>query len=98
MMMSVQEWTQEMVICVTYGGYNVVKYQFLCRTPFTIGNKTYLSDGETEEHHLAAINGEDLSIYYSFVRRNSNYIIGLILIFMEQVWLGRTIYDVVPKF
>ncbi|KAL0712696.1 hypothetical protein Bca4012_019674 [Brassica carinata] len=54
-MMSVQEWTSEVVICVTYGAMNVAKYQFMCRTPFTIGDATYLADGVTEEDHIAAI-------------------------------------------
>lgn len=57
-MMSVQEWTNEVQICVTYGALNVAKYQFLCRTPFTIGDTTYLADGVTEEQHIATIYGE----------------------------------------
>nr|VDD03474.1 unnamed protein product [Brassica rapa] len=33
----------------------VAKYQFLCRYPFTIGEKTYLEEGVTEEQHRQAI-------------------------------------------
>ncbi|KAL0862433.1 hypothetical protein Bca101_022618 [Brassica carinata] len=55
MVMSVQEWTNEVKLCVTFGASNVAKYQFLCREPFTLGETTFLSDGITEEEHLAAI-------------------------------------------
>ncbi|KAL0716908.1 hypothetical protein Bca4012_066230 [Brassica carinata] len=54
-MMSVHEWTNEVYICVTCGAMNVAKYQFLCRTPFEIGDKKFLFDGVTEEEHMAAV-------------------------------------------
>lgn len=47
-MMSVKEWKNEVVTCVTYGALNIAKYQFLCRTPFTIRDTTYLGDGISE--------------------------------------------------
>lgn len=47
-MMSVHEWPNELEICVSYGPIKVAKYQFLCRTPFSIGNKSFLCSGETE--------------------------------------------------
>lgn len=56
-LMSIQEWKNEIFVCVTSGALGVAKYQFLCRTPYTIGDTTYLGEGITEEHHLAAING-----------------------------------------
>lgn len=43
-MMSVHEWTNEVYIFVTCGAMNVAKYQFLCRTPFEIGDKQFLYD------------------------------------------------------
>ncbi|KAJ4871407.1 Uncharacterized protein Rs2_46965 [Raphanus sativus] len=36
LMFSVQEWTKEVELCVTYGSAKVAKYQFLCREPFTV--------------------------------------------------------------
>ncbi|KAL0855968.1 hypothetical protein Bca101_061121 [Brassica carinata] len=56
MMMSVQEWTNEVQLCVTHGSLRVAKYQFLCRSPFTFGDETYLAEGITEEQHLSSIN------------------------------------------
>ncbi|CAN6848713.1 unnamed protein product [Brassica oleracea] len=55
LMMSVQEWTNDVQLCVTFGAANVAKYQFLCREPFTIDGTTFFSDGVTEEEHIAAI-------------------------------------------
>nr|ABD65617.1 hypothetical protein 23.t00035 [Brassica oleracea] len=34
----------------------VARYQFVCRTTFTIGDRTFLTDGVSEEQHLATIN------------------------------------------
>ena len=67
-MMSVKEWKNEVVTCVTYGAVNIAKYQFLCRTPFTIGDTTYLGDGISEEEHCSMINckcnhGQDLNYH-----------------------------------
>ena len=59
-MMSVQEWTNDVQLCVTFGAANVAKYQFLCREPFTIDGTTFFSDGVTEEEHIAAILGEGI--------------------------------------
>ncbi|KAH0856841.1 LOW QUALITY PROTEIN: hypothetical protein HID58_085102 [Brassica napus] len=55
LMMSVQEWTNDVQLCVTFGATNVAKYQFLCKEPFTIDGTTFFSDGVTEEEHIAAI-------------------------------------------
>ncbi|KAH0879563.1 hypothetical protein HID58_066957, partial [Brassica napus] len=54
----IQEWRNEVKIYVTSGALRVARFQFLCRTPFTIGETTYLADGITEEQHLAFINTE----------------------------------------
>ncbi|KAL0732426.1 hypothetical protein Bca4012_008635 [Brassica carinata] len=56
-MMSVDEWTKDVQLCVTQGALEVAKYQFLCRSPFTIGSRTFLSEGTSEEQHLEMING-----------------------------------------
>lgn len=58
LLMSIQEWKNDMFVCVTSGPLGVAKFQFLCRTPFTIGDTTYLGDGISDEDHLAAINGK----------------------------------------
>ncbi|KAH0914630.1 hypothetical protein HID58_029076, partial [Brassica napus] len=52
---SVREYMTEPVVYVTSGPEPVAKYQFLCRYPFTIGEKTYLEEGVTEEQHRQAI-------------------------------------------
>lgn len=54
---SVREYMTEPVVYVTSGPEPVAKYQFLCRYPFTIGEKTYLEEGVTEEQHRQAIRG-----------------------------------------
>ncbi|KAL0802869.1 hypothetical protein Bca101_058045 [Brassica carinata] len=54
-LLSIQEWTKNVVLYVTFGAANVAKYNFLCREPFTIGDTTFLSDGISEEDHVAAI-------------------------------------------
>ncbi|CAH8370027.1 unnamed protein product [Eruca vesicaria subsp. sativa] len=43
------------VLCVTSGPELVAKYQFLCRSPFRIGETSFLDAGITEEEHHAAI-------------------------------------------
>ncbi|KAL0877236.1 hypothetical protein Bca101_026941 [Brassica carinata] len=54
-MSTVREYMTEPVLYVTSGPEPVAKYQFLCRSPFTIGDKTYLQEGVTEEQHREAI-------------------------------------------
>ncbi|KAG5384252.1 hypothetical protein IGI04_035722 [Brassica rapa subsp. trilocularis] len=54
-LLSIQEWRNEVIVYVTSGALRVAKFQFLCRTPFTLGDTTYLDDGITEEQHLAII-------------------------------------------
>lgn len=56
-MMSVKEWKNEVHICVTCGALNIAKFQFLCRTPFTIGDITYLTDGVKDDGHSTLTNG-----------------------------------------
>ncbi|CAF2107101.1 unnamed protein product [Brassica oleracea] len=56
MMMSVHEWNIKAKLCVVFGPKDVAKYQFICRGPFTIGDRTFFADGVTEEQHMAAIN------------------------------------------
>ncbi|CAN6970428.1 unnamed protein product, partial [Brassica rapa subsp. trilocularis] len=55
--MSVQEWTKGVLLCITYGSLNVARYEFLCRTPFIVGNTTYLDGTVSEEVHVANIKG-----------------------------------------
>lgn len=57
-MMSIQEWNGYQVVCVLCGAQRVAKYGFLRRSPFNIGNMTFLGDGITEEQHMAAIKDE----------------------------------------
>lgn len=56
-LLSIQELRNEVIVYVTSGALRVAKFQLLCRTPFTLGDTTYLDDGITEEQHLAIING-----------------------------------------
>ncbi|CAN6873781.1 unnamed protein product [Brassica oleracea] len=56
-LMSVQEWTNGVQLCNTYGARNVAKYQFLCRTSFNIGDVKYLDGSVTEEEHFAYLRG-----------------------------------------
>ncbi|CAF1708074.1 hypothetical protein YC2023_040951 [Brassica napus] len=55
--MSVQEWTNGVQLCITYGARNVAKYQFLYRSPFNIGEVKYLDGSVTEEEHFASLRG-----------------------------------------
>lgn len=45
------------VMYVTSGPELVAKYHFLCRTPFKIGDQSFLGEGITEEQHHQAIRG-----------------------------------------
>ncbi|CAN7127032.1 unnamed protein product [Brassica rapa subsp. narinosa] len=51
LMASVMDYMADAVLYVTSGPELVAKYQFLCRTPFCIDDKTYLEAGITEEQH-----------------------------------------------
>ncbi|KAH0923179.1 LOW QUALITY PROTEIN: hypothetical protein HID58_023197 [Brassica napus] len=44
-------------IFYTIGARNVAKYQFLCRTPFNIGDFRFLDGSVTEEDHFASLRG-----------------------------------------
>ncbi|KAF2612194.1 hypothetical protein F2Q70_00011223 [Brassica cretica] len=57
--MSVQEWTNGVQLCITYGAQNVAKYQFLCRSPFNIGDIKYLDGSVTEEEHFASLRDDE---------------------------------------
>ncbi|KAL0713243.1 hypothetical protein Bca4012_020221 [Brassica carinata] len=52
-MMGLHEWTDDLTLCVTYGALKVAEYQFICRSPFNIGERRFLGDGVTEEQHRA---------------------------------------------
>lgn len=66
-MTSVTDYMPQPVLYVTSGAELVAKYQFFCRSPFTIGDTTYLADGVTEEQHRQAILGLVLQLsYYRF--------------------------------
>ena len=56
-MTSVFDYMADPVLYVTSGPELVAKYQFFCRTPFSIDEKTYLEEGVTEEQHRQAIIG-----------------------------------------
>uniref|UniRef100_M4CDT3 Uncharacterized protein n=1 Tax=Brassica campestris TaxID=3711 RepID=M4CDT3_BRACM len=56
MLMSVHEWHTEPKLCIMFGPEEVAKYHYLCRSPFTIGRRSFLGAGVTEEQHLATIN------------------------------------------
>lgn len=57
MLMSVHEWNTEPRLCVMFGAEDVARYQFVCRTPFKIGRWSFLSNGVTEEEHMALVRG-----------------------------------------
>lgn len=57
-MNSVADYMREAVLYVTSGPELVAKYQFFCRTPFTVDNYNFLTEGVTEEEHRRAIIGE----------------------------------------
>ena len=65
MLMSVHEWHMEPKLCIMFGPKEVAKYHYLCRSPFTIGRRSFLGAGVTEEQHLATINGTNMK--HSFV-------------------------------
>ncbi|CAN6931189.1 unnamed protein product, partial [Brassica oleracea] len=52
---SVSDYMSEPVLYVTSGPELVAKYQFFCRSPFTIDETTYLQEGVSEEQHRQAI-------------------------------------------
>lgn len=56
-MLSVREYMTQPVMYVTSRPELVAKYQFLRRTPFKIGERSFLDDGITEEQHHQAIRG-----------------------------------------
>ncbi|KAL0717668.1 hypothetical protein Bca4012_066990 [Brassica carinata] len=56
-MMSIREWDGYQIVCVLCGAERVAKYGFLRRSPFNIGNMTFLGDGVKEEEHMSAIKG-----------------------------------------
>lgn len=66
-MLSVREYMTEPVMYVTSEPELVVKYQFLCRTPFKIGENSFLGEGITKEQHHHAIKG----IYFCSSKRYS---------------------------
>ncbi|CAH8301283.1 unnamed protein product [Eruca vesicaria subsp. sativa] len=56
-MLSVREYMTKPVMYVTSEPELVAKYQFLCCSPFKIGEKSFLGEGVIEEHHHQAIKG-----------------------------------------
>ncbi|CAN6971567.1 unnamed protein product [Brassica rapa subsp. trilocularis] len=54
-MTSVRVYDPDPTLNVTFGPQNVAKYQFHCRSPFTVGSMTFLGDGTTEVQHRHAI-------------------------------------------
>lgn len=58
LLMSVYEWSTEPTLFVVSGSDDVAKYQFTCRTPFTVGGINFLGTGITEENHMTMVNGK----------------------------------------
>lgn len=56
-MMSIREWDGDQIVSVTCGAEQVAKYGFLSHSPFNIGNMVFLTDGITEDQHIATIKG-----------------------------------------
>lgn len=56
--MSVLEWTNGIQLSIIIGVSNVAKYQFLCRTPFRIGDVRYLDGRATEDDHISSLRGK----------------------------------------
>ncbi|KAL0716909.1 hypothetical protein Bca4012_066231 [Brassica carinata] len=54
--MGAHQWNSEPKLCVTIGAEEVARYHFIRRTTFTIGDRTFLAEGVTEEQHMATIN------------------------------------------
>ncbi|WZZ21953.1 LOW QUALITY PROTEIN: hypothetical protein YC2023_123340 [Brassica napus] len=54
-MMSVRVYDPDPTLNVTVGPQKVAKYEFHCRSPFTVGETTFLADGITEAQHRQAI-------------------------------------------
>ncbi|CAF1903968.1 unnamed protein product [Brassica napus] len=52
---SVRDYMSEAVLYVTSGPELVARYQFFSRSPFSIGDTTYLEEGVTEAQHRQAI-------------------------------------------
>ncbi|CAG7901560.1 unnamed protein product [Brassica rapa] len=57
-MTSVEDYMAEAVLFVTSGPELVAKYQFFCRSPFTIGDTIYLGEEVTEAQHRQAIRAD----------------------------------------
>lgn len=57
-MMSIREFNDVLILYVTSGPLKVARYQFLCRSPFTVCNTAFLGEGVSEEQHRRAIRGE----------------------------------------
>lgn len=61
-MLCVTDYMTPPVMYVTSGPELVAKYQFLCRSPFKVGERNFLEEGVTEEQHEQAIKGKFLII------------------------------------
>lgn len=59
-MANLREYMSDAYLFVTTGAEPVAKYQFQRRYPFTIGDKTFLQEGVTEEQHQQDIKGYKL--------------------------------------
>lgn len=73
-MLSVREYMTEPVTYVTSGPELVAKYEFLCRTPFTVGERSVLGEGITEKQHHASIKGIKFYFYYRSSKISSKHI------------------------
>lgn len=57
LLMSVHDWSTEPTVFVVSGSEDVAKYQYTCRTPFTVGGVNFLGTGITEEDHISMVKG-----------------------------------------
>lgn len=63
-MMGAHQWNTEPKLCVTIGAEEAARYHFIRRTTFTIGDRTFLAEGVTEEQHMATINDTTYTRFY----------------------------------
>ncbi|KAG2316173.1 hypothetical protein Bca52824_019295 [Brassica carinata] len=73
LLMSVHDWSNEPMLFLVSGSEDVAKYQYTCRTPFTVGGVSFLGTGITEEDHISMvkeiIKDEDFKCSTGILRR-----------------------------
>lgn len=56
--MSIREWNTRLVVQLTCGAEGVPMYQFLRRSPFSVGQNNFILERVTEEQNMSEINGK----------------------------------------